>query len=425
MTDPDRRELDLFFEQVGGARVSRRQPIRRLGAAGLTMSSAGALLAACGGVEGTDTGGPTKNTLSHPRAAIRGLRFSGGPTTKTPSHPKVAIKELDFSNWPYYMDPKRNVLKEYEKAHPGSHVKYTEEINDLDEFFGKVRQQLQRGESLNRDIVVLTDWMAARWVKAGWVEPKDKRNIPNEKNLQPNLQHPKFDPDRSYTLPWQSGMTAIGYNPKKTGRKLNSIGDLFDPKFKGKVSMLTDPRDSAGLVAIGMGKKMDSVTLDDMMTAIDKIDQANKKGQIRRFTGNDYTTDLAQGNVWVSVAYSGDISGLLPDNPDLKFVIPEEGAILWTDNMMMPQKPPHPYAAETMMNFAYQPEVAAKIIEAYTYVTPVKGTQELLRQQGSKLADDPLVFPSDADRAKLQGYPNLSPADEAKMTAAMEKVTGS
>jgi len=271
---------------------------------------------------------------------------------------------------------------------------------------------------------VLTDWMAARWIRGGWVEPKDKKNIPNEKNLQPGLQHPKFDPTRSYTLPWQSGMTAIGYNAGKTGRPITSINDLFDPKFKGKVSMLTDPRDSAGLVAIGMGQKMDSVTLDGMMGAIDKIDQANKSGQIRRFTGNDYTTDLTKGNLWVSVAYSGDLIQLQADNPDLKFVIPEEGAILWTDNMMMPQKPPHPYAAETMMNYVYDPAVAAKIAENVGYVTPVVGAQQQLEKSDPKLARNPLVFPSDADRAKLQGYPQLSPADENEMVQAMEKVTG-
>ena len=398
---PDRdRELDLFFEQLVDGRLSRRQVLRRLGAAGLTMSSAGTFLAACGGVKGTD---------------------KGAPEAKTATHAKTKISQLNFSNWPLYIDKK--VLKNFEAKY-GGNVKYVEEINDNEEFFGKVRQQLQQGRSLGRDLVVLTDWMASRWVRAGWVEPKDKKNIPNEKNLQPNLQHPKFDPQRSYTLPWQSGMTAIGYNPKKTGRKLNSINDLFDPKFKGKVSFLTDPRDSAGLVAIGMGKKMDSVTLDDMMTAIDKIDQANKKGQIRRFTGNDYTTDLAKGNLWVSIAYSGDLFQLKADNPSLEFVIPEEGAILWTDNMMMPQKPPHPYAAETMMNYVYDPQVAAKIAAYVDYVTPVKGTQEVLQKTDPKLAKNPLIFPSDATRAKLQGYPALSPSDENKMVQAMQKVTG-
>jgi spermidine/putrescine transport system substrate-binding protein len=395
---PDRdRELDLFFEQLVEGRLSRRQVLRRLGAAGLTVSSAGTFLAACG-VKGTD---------------------KGTPQAKTATHQKVKISEFDFSNWPLYID--KSVLKGYEAKY-GGHIKYVEEINDNEEFFGKVRQQLQQGRSLNRDMVVLTDWMASRWVRAGWVEAKDKKNIPNEKNLQPSLAHPAWDPQRSFTLPWQSGMTAIGYNRAKTGRDLHSINDLFDPKFKGKVSFLTDPRDSAGLVAIGEGKKMDSVSLDDMMGAIDKIDKANKSGQIRRFTGNDYTTDLAKGNLWVSVAYSGDLAQL--KNPDLKFVIPDEGAILWTDNMMMPQKPPHPYAAETWMNYVYDPVVAAKLAAAITYVSPVKGAQEEVQKTDPKLAKNQLVFPTDQTRAKLQGYPALSPTDEDKMVQAMQKVIG-
>jgi spermidine/putrescine transport system substrate-binding protein len=401
MTDPDRRELDLFFEQVAEGRVSRRQLIRRLGAAGLTMSSAGTLLAACGGVKGTDKGGPSK---------------------KTATHAKVAIKELDFSNWPLYID--RKVLKDFEKQHPGSHVKYTEEINDNDEFFGKVRQQLQRGDSLNRDLVVLTDWMATRWVDAQWVEPKDKKNIPNEKNLAPNLQHPKWDPNRDFSLPWQSGMSAIGYNPKKTGRKLHSVADFFDPKFKGKVTMFSDPHDSAGLVVLLNGKKTEDATIDDVLAAIDKIDQENKKGQIRRFTGNDYTTDLTKGNVWVAMAYSGDVFQLKKDNPDLEFVIPDEGAMLWTDNMMMPQKPPHPYAAETMMNYVYEPQVAARIAAEVNYVTPVVGAQQAMQKIDPSLAKNPLVFPDPATRAKLHPYVTLTAAEERRMNDAMQKVTG-
>src|SRR4051794_39781028 len=403
MTDPDRRELDLFFEQVAEGRVSRRQLLRRLGAAGLTMSSAGTLLAACGGVKGTDKGGPGKTTATHPQ---------------------VAVKQLNFSNWPYYMDPKRNVLKEWSKAHNGAHVKYVEEINDLDEFFGKVRQQLQRGETLNRDIVVLTDWMAARWVRGQWVEPIDKRNIPNAKNLQPNLQHPNWDPNRNFSLPWQSGMSAIAYNPKKTGRKLHSIGDLFDPKFKGKVTMLSDPHDSAGLMVLLAGKKTEDATLDDVLAGIQKIDQENKKGQIRRFTGNDYTTDLAKGNVWVAVAYSGDIVQLQKQNPNLQFLIPDEGAVSFTDNMMMPQKPPHPYAAETMMNYVYDPKVAAKIAAYVNYVTPVEGAQAEMEKIDPKLAKNELIFPSATTKAKLNPYVDLTPTEERQMNDAMQKVVG-
>jgi spermidine/putrescine transport system substrate-binding protein len=382
-------------------RVSRRQLIRRLGAAGLTMSSAGTLLAACGGVKGTDKKGPAKAVASHA---------------------KVPIKQLNFSNWPLYIDKK--VLKDFEKQYPGSNVKYTEEINDNEEFFGKVRQQLQAGQSLDRDLVALTDWMAARWVRSGWVEPKDKKNIPNEKNLVANLQHPLWDPNRTYSLPWQSGMSAIGYNPVKTGRKLTSINDLFDPKFKGKVTMFSDPHDSAGLMILASGKKTEDATIDDVLTAIDKIDQQNKKGQIRRFTGNDYTTDLAKGNVWAAVAYSGDIFQLKSDNPKLEFLIPQEGAMLWTDNMMMPQKPPHPYAAETMMNYVYDPKVAAKIAAFVNYVTPVEGAQAEMQKIDPKLATNELIFPTAATRAKLHPYVNLTPAEERQMNEAMQKVVG-
>ncbi|MEA2448580.1 MAG: spermidine/putrescine transport system substrate-binding protein [Thermoleophilaceae bacterium] len=401
MPEPD-RSLELLFEEIVEGRMSRRQALRRLGAAGFAMSSAGTLLAACGGTKGTNTNDPTK--------AVSG------------NHPKTKIGEIDFSNWQLYID--KATIPDFEKQYPGSKVKYTEDINDNEEFFGKVRQQLQRGDSIDRDIVALTDWMAARWIRAGWVEPLDKRNIPNFKNLQDNLKSPKFDPHRSYSLPWQSGMTAIGYNRRKTGRDLTSINDLFDPKFKGRVSLLTDPRDSAGLVMIGEGKDMNSVTLDDARAAIAKIDKANRSGQIRSFTGNDYTSDLTQGNLWVSVAYSGDVIQLQADNPDLKFVIPDEGAILWTDNMMLPQKPPHPYAAETFMNFVYEPKIAAQIAAEVNYVTPVKGAQEELAKIDPKLASNPLIFPSDADRAKLQPYPQLSPEDERTMVEEMQKVTG-
>jgi spermidine/putrescine transport system substrate-binding protein len=266
--------------------------------------------------------------------------------------------------------------------------------------------------------------MAARWIRAGWVEPKDKDNIPNEKNLQDNLRSPKFDPERSYTLPWQSGMTAIGYNRKETGRELTSVDDLFDPEFKGRVSMLSDPRDTIGLLLVGAGKDNNEVTLDDVREQMERVDKANRDGQIRRFTGNDYTSDLAQGNLWVSVAYSGDVIALQADNPDLEFLIPEQGAILWTDNMLMPQKPPHPYAAETFMNYVYEPEVAARIAAYVNYVTPVKGVQEILAKTDPKLAEDPLIFPSEEERAKLQPYPQLSPEDERTMVEEMQQITG-
>jgi spermidine/putrescine transport system substrate-binding protein len=399
MSDPS---LDRLVDRMmAGDEHSRREFIRRLAGTGLAVSSA-SLLAACGGVKGESSG------------------KSANLSAKV-NHPKEPIGNWTFDNWPLYIDKK--VLKTFDRKY-GGHVKYVEDINDNFEFFGKVRQQLQQGSSIGRDIVVLTDYMAARWIRDGYVTAIDKGNVPNASNLASNLKSINYDPKRTYTLPWQSGAIGIGYNPKQTGGKLHSINDLFDPKLKGRVSFLSEPYDSACSVLLGMGVNASTAKLPDIMKAIDKIEKAQKAGQIRRFTGNDYTTDLTKGNLWAAMAYSGDLVQLQADNPDLEFLFPDEGAMLFTDNMLMPQKVAHPYAAETMMNYCYDPAVAAKIAAYVNYITPVDGVKEILAKSDPKLASNPLIFPSDAQRAKLHAYPNLSPADERAMEDRMAKVTG-
>ena len=395
--------LDRVVERLlDGDHHSRREFVRRLGAMG-AVTSAGAFLAACGGVSGTEK--------KQDKAAA----------AQPANHPKTAIGTLVVSNWPLYIDKK--TPKGWQKAE-NAKLSYTEDINENDEFFAKVRQQLEAGQAIDRDLVVLTDWMAARWVDAGYTEKIDKRNVPNAKNLLPALQHPGFDRNRDYTLPWQSGITAIGYNPKKTGRRLTSINDLFDPKFKGRVSFISDWHDSASLVLLGMGKKTATATKDDLLAAIEKLDKANKGGQIRRFTGNDYAKDLAAGNLWACTAYSGDIVQLQSDNPELEFLVPEEGAVTWSDNMMIPMKAKHPYGAETWMNYYYDPQVAAKLAAYVNYFCPVQGAKEVLQRTDPKLASNPLIFPDAATQARLQGYPPVSPAVERELTAEMQKVTG-
>jgi spermidine/putrescine transport system substrate-binding protein len=352
------------------------------------------------------------------------LQAAKQAATPPPSvhHPKVPIGDWTFSNWPLYIDKK--VLKAFDKAY-GGHVKYVEDINDNDEFFGKVRQQLQAQRPIGRDIVTLTDYMASKWVRNRYVTPFDKKNTPNfVANLVDNLKNIPYDPKRQFTAPWQSGATGIGYNPKNTGRELTSINDLFDPKFKGRVTMLSEPYDSAMSVLLTMGVDPTHAKLDQILAAIEKISKANDAGQFRRFTGNDYATDLTKGNVWVALAYSGDLVQLQSDNPNLKFVYPEEGAMTFTDNMMIPQKAEHVYAAETMINYVYEPEVAAKIALYVNYLSPVKGVKEIVEKSDPKLANNPLVFPSDEIRAKLHAYPTLSDSDERAMKEAMAKVTG-
>jgi spermidine/putrescine transport system substrate-binding protein len=401
MTDPSfEHALEQFLETQ---RLSRRRFLGRAGSAGLAVTGLSTLLAACGGVKGSAD--PQK----------------GSKKAATVSHPKTEIGDWTFSNWPLYMDKK--VLKAFDKQYGGK-VRYLEDINDNYEFFGKVRQQLENGQPIGRDIVVLTDYMASRWVRNNYAEPIDKKNVPNASNIVDNLATINYDPDRKFTLPYQSGATGVGYNIKKTGRELKSVADLFDPKFKGRVTMLSEPYDSACTVMLGDGQDPSKATLDQLLAAIDKIDKANQGGQFRRFTGNDYTTDLAKGNVWASLAYSGDVVALQADNPDLRFSYFDEGNVAFNDNMLMPAKVEHAYAAETMMNYLYEPEVAAKLAAYINYISPVKGAKEILQKTDPDIANNPLIFPPPEIQAKIKAYPNLSPADERSMQEAMAKVTG-
>jgi spermidine/putrescine transport system substrate-binding protein len=384
--------------------LNRRTFIYRAGGAGLTLTGLPAILAACGGVEGTQE-----------KAA------ENQEQAKEVTHAKTEIGDWTFSNWPLYMDKK--LLKDFDKQFGGK-VRYLEDINDNYEFFGKVRQQLENGQPIGRDIVVLTDYMASRWVRNGYCEPIDKKNVPNASNLVDNLKTINYDEDRTYTLPYQSGAIGVGYNIKKTGRELTSVADLFDPKFKGRVTMLSEPYDSACTVLLGDGVDASSASLDDILGAIEKIDQANQDGQFRRFTGNDYTTDLAKGNVWVSLAYSGDLVQLQSDNPDLRFSYFEEGNMAFNDNMLMPAKVEHPYAAETMMNWLYDPEIAARLAAWVNYISPVAGAKQILQKSDPDIANNELIFPPADVQAKLKAYPALEPADEREMQEAMAKVTG-
>jgi spermidine/putrescine transport system substrate-binding protein len=385
------------------ARLNRRRFVGRTGSLVLASSTMSALLAACGGAEGEGEGNQ-----------------DAGRTQPAANHPKQPLDKIVFSNWPLYIDKK--VLRDFRREFKAG-LKYTEDINDNTEFFGKVRQQLQAGKPIGRDLVALTDWMAARWIRLKYTEPIDKKNVPNEKNLRANLRNVNFDPGRKQSLTWQSGMTAIGYDKKKVG-EVTSLKQLFDPKYKGKVSLFSDARDTTGLVMLMNGIKPADAKIDDVLKAVDYVDEQNKKGQIRRFTGNDYTTDLSKGNVVMAMAYSGDIGQLQEDNPNLDFAIPEEGAILWSDNMMIPKKAANPYGAEVVMNYVYEPEVAAKIAAYVGYVSPVEGVQEILQRTDAETAQNKLMFPDPATLDRLSGYPNLTVEEEQQMNERFEAVAG-
>jgi len=398
-------DIDRAIDELIRQEVTRRRLLRNAGAGALGVSAA-AFLAACGG-GGIEGGSNKKESQVIPKGKIA--------TT------------LNFSNWPLYIDvsgKRHPTLDEFQKKY-GTKVKYTEEINDNTEFFGKVRQQYAAGNSGGRDLQVVTDWMAAKMIQLGYVQKLDKSAIPNVvNNMTDVLKNAPIDPKRDYTAPWQSGQTGLIYRKDKVGTP-QSVNDIFDPKLKGKVTMLTEMRDTVGLVMLGMGKDPQSFTnMDDALAAIDKIDKANKDGQIRRFTGNDYLKDLPKGDSWLVFGWSGDAVQLESDNKNIKFQQPDEGFMLWTDNMQVPVGAPHAYTAEVYMNYVYDPEVQAKITAYVNYVPPVKGVQEIIKKDDPKLAESPLVFPDAQVLSRAKQFKNLTPDQENTLNTAFQKVIG-
>ncbi len=324
--------------------------------------------------------------------------------------------ELTFSNWPLYIEEDHATLERFRRRY-GTRVKYVEEINDNQEFFGKVRQQYARGDSGGRDLHVVTDWMAARMIRLGYVQKLDRSQLPHvQANLIDRLHSPSADPKREFTVPWQSGMTGLIYRKDKLERAPRSISDLFDPAYKGKVTLLSEVYDTVPMVMLAQGADPARATLDEMLAAVDKIEAETKSGQVRGFTGNEYTKDIAKGDSWLILGWSGDAVQLQADNPNIEFVQPEEGFLLWSDDMQIPVGAPHASTAQKLMDFVYRPEVQLAITEWVNYVCPVKGVQELMEQRDPELASSELIFPSDES---LRTATDLRPLD-AQETAALE-----
>jgi spermidine/putrescine transport system substrate-binding protein len=397
-------DLERQFESMIRAEISRRRLLRR-GAAGALSVSALSYLAACG----SETGG------------------SGGDDE--PSEAK-AIKKGEISdslyvaNWPLYIEEDRGTLKEFQKKY-GTEVKYVEEINDNTEFFGKVRQQYDRGDSGGRDIHVVTDWMAAKMMQLGYVQKLDHAALPNvQANLIERLKSPPFDPKREFSVPWQSGFGGIIYRKDKVKREPKSVDDLFDPDYKGKVTMLTEMRDTVGVVAAGMGFDPETASTDEFMQTIERIGEAADSGQIRGFTGNEYTKDITKGDSWVIIGWSGDAVQLEADNPNVKFVAPESGVHLWTDNMQVPVGAPAAFTAEKFMDFVYEPQVQADIAEYVNYICPVDGVKEILTERDPAIGQNQLIFPDDKTLADAFIFRQLKPEEDTELTEAFQKVIG-
>ncbi|MFG2192582.1 spermidine/putrescine ABC transporter substrate-binding protein [Streptomyces sp. NPDC048639] len=391
----------------GRMAMSRRALLRSAGAGALAVGGLGAL-SGCGIPPATRT----------------------AETSKADDHSDEE-KWLNFSNWTEYIDVSddnkhRPSLEEF-KRRTGVRVKYTEDINDNVEFFGKIKPQLAAGQDTGRDLICVTDWLAGRMIRLGWMQKLDQTNVPNAyANLAEGFRSPDWDPVRAHSYAWTGIPAVIAYNEKATdGRKVTSVTQLLeDPSLKGRVGMLTEMRDTVGLTLLDMGKRPEDFRADDYDAAIARLQKGVDNKQIRRFTGNDYVDDLSKGDIAACVAWAGDLVQLQADNPAIKFTIPDAGFMMATDNLLIPNKARHKRNAERFIDYVYEPKVAAKIAAFINYVCPVDGVRDELAKIDKELAANPLILPDAEFTKKSHNFRLLSAEEETSFEQKFAKLIG-
>ncbi|MFI6288792.1 spermidine/putrescine ABC transporter substrate-binding protein [Streptomyces sp. NPDC051018] len=391
----------------GRGALSRRSVLRASGIGALTVGGLGAL-SACG---------------------IPPAKREGGATASDDHSDKEKV--VNFSNWTEYMDvdedgKTRPTLTEFTKR-TGIRVKYTEDINDNVEFFGKIQPQLAAGQDTGRDLINVTDWLAARMIRLGWVQPLDASLLPHAfANLSPQFRGPDWDPGRAHSYPWAGISTVIAYNTKATGgKKVDSVTQLLDdPSLKGRVGFLTEMRDTVGMTLLDLGKSPEKFTDADFDEAIGRLQKGVDKKQIRRFTGNDYTSDLDKGDLAACLAWAGDVIQLQTDNPDIQYAIPAPGYITSSDNLMVPAGARHQRNATRLIDYYYEPPVAARLAAYINFVCPVDGVRAELAKIDPELAGNTLIVPDRAMAAKSHAFRSLTTEEETSYEEKFAKLIG-
>jgi spermidine/putrescine transport system substrate-binding protein len=393
--------------RMSQAGLSRRRLLQAAGITGVAVTAA-----ACGA-----GGGASESS-------------SAAPAPSLPADLSDTEKFVNWANWPLYIDVDDEsgaypTLEAFQ-AETGIKINYSEDVNDNNEFYAKVRAQLEAGQSIDRDIVVLTDWMAARWINSGFAAPLDKALIPNSANLEPAYLGVSFDADRNYTLPWFSGFGAFGWNKEALQSTLGtdtltSIDQLWDPKLKGRVTVLSEMRDTMGIIMASLGSDPSNFTDDQYSEAIAVLQAQIDNGQIRQVSGNDYVAALETGDVIAVIGWSGDMFQL---GDDYGVGLPETGGMLWTDNMLIPSVATHKKNAEAVMNYYYDPEVAAEVAAYVQYISPVKGAKEAMAQIDPELVDNQWVFPDQATLDNSYVFMTLTPEQDEAYQREFQKAIG-
>ncbi|CAB4339215.1 MAG: extracellular solute-binding protein [Actinobacteria bacterium] len=388
-----KKSLSPEARSIINSKVSRRAVLAGAGA----VAGAGAL-AACGG--------------------------SGGSSSS-------AENTIRWGNWPLYLDvddsgKKYPTLEAFTKE-TKINVKYFEDYNDNDEFFGKVQAQLKLKKDIGYDLVCPTDWMAARWIRLGYTQKFDTANIPNRTNLLETLASPSFDPNRESSLTWQGIMGGFGWNTEKNPKGVRTLEDLFSPANKGKIVVLSEMRDTIGIILRSQGVSLATVTEDQFMNAVDYLEQKISDGWIRGVKGNEYAEDLTSGDATAVIGWSGDMFILKSENEGkFDFAIPEAGGTISGDNMVIPSTATAEAKAnaEKLINYYYDPAVAAEVAAYVNYVCPVNGAQAEMEKIDPDLASSEFIFPSAKTMANLSVFRALTPAEETKWTEAFQKAAG-
>jgi spermidine/putrescine transport system substrate-binding protein len=373
------------------------------------------------------------NSKMSRRALIAGAGGLGaaGLLTACGSGGGSSENTVRWGNWPLYLD-----YDEESKTYPtlvkfseqtGIEAKYFEDYNDNDEFFGKVQAQLKLGEDIGYDVVTPTDWMAARWIRLGYTQKFDSANIPNKVNLLDSLASPSYDSMRESTLTWQGIMGGFGWNVEKNPNGIRTLDDLFAPQNKGKIVVLSEMRDTIGVILLGQGVDITKVTEDQFMNAVDYMAGKISDGWIRGVKGNEYAEDLTSGDATAVIGWSGDMFILSSENEGkFDFAIPEAGGTISGDNFIIPSTATAAGKAnaEKMINYYFDPAVAAEVAAYVNYVCPVKGAQAEMEKIAPELASSEYIFPTEKTASRLNVFRSLTPDEESKWTEAFQQAQG-
>ncbi|MEV4167298.1 polyamine ABC transporter substrate-binding protein [Nonomuraea dietziae] len=396
-----------------GMTTSRRDALKLAG-----MSAAALALAACG-VEGKKAEAPKKDAVAD---------FWAG---------KKQNGTLRFANWPLYIDKDGKdypSLKMFEQD-KGIKVSYTEAIQDNGSWFGKIQPQLAAGTDIGFDLMVMTNGnQLQRALSLGYLAPLDHSKLPNfAANAAQKVKNPVWDPNNTFTIPWTLGVTGIAYNPEFVD-EVTSMNDLWNPKYKGKVGMMVDAQEIANFGMFALGIDPEKSKEADWRKAAAKLQEQRDAGLVRKYYENDYIDALVRGDIWITMAWSGDVFQQITEGKNLKFVVPQEGATIWSDNMCIPKTAQNPVDALALMDYVYQPKIATMLVEYINYITPVPATKDLVLADAAKaegedkefleqLASSPLIYPSDADLAKMRGYLMLDSKTDQLFESIFQPVT--